>query len=129
MYDNISDVFTMAPFLSSYGPFVVPLLGAYLTILYLFSSIINAIRQKTQKGITLTSLTRLTQRRGSDTASDSNHGNGQHVAYKPAPYTPDEMLSRSKHFYEMVNARRSIRFFSDKPVPAAVIDNIIRAAG
>lgn len=119
----------MAPFLSSYGPFVVPLLGAYLTILYLFSSIINAIRQKTQKGITLTSLVRLTQRRGSDTASDSNHGNGQHVAFKPASYTPDEMLSRSKNFYEMVNARRSVRFFSDKPVPAAVIDNIIRAAG
>ena len=41
----------------------------------------------------------------------------------------DEMLQRSKDFYQALNQRRSIRFFSTDSVPSKVIENIILAAG
>ena len=44
-------------------------------------------------------------------------------------YPEEEMLERSKSFYEDIRRRHSIRDFSDKPVPREIIDNCIRAAG
>ena len=44
-------------------------------------------------------------------------------------FSESEMTSRSKAFYEQIKTRRTIRDFSDKPVPKQVIDNCIRAAG
>uniref|UniRef100_A0AAY4BRG9 iodotyrosine deiodinase n=1 Tax=Denticeps clupeoides TaxID=299321 RepID=A0AAY4BRG9_9TELE len=41
----------------------------------------------------------------------------------------EEMLERSQHFYTMMNQRRSVRFISPEPVPRAVVENVIRAAG
>ncbi|KAL2082074.1 hypothetical protein ACEWY4_021892 [Coilia grayii] len=52
-----------------------------------------------------------------------------HVPYTPMRYPPEEMLERSQHFYSLLNQRRSVRFISPEPVPRAVIDNVIRAAG
>ena len=40
-----------------------------------------------------------------------------------------EMLKRSKEFYADIKKRRTVRDFSDKPVPKRVIDNCILAAG
>ncbi len=40
-----------------------------------------------------------------------------------------EMKNRSKQFYETVNNRRSIRTFSEQPVPKEIIENCIKAAG
>lgn len=52
-----------------------------------------------------------------------------HVPYTPTRYPPEEMLERSKKFHSLLNQRRSVRFISPEPVPRAVIDNIILAAG
>jgi nitroreductase len=38
------------------------------------------------------------------------------------------MLKRSKSFYDFMDNRRSVREFSDKPVPREVIENLIKTA-
>ena len=46
------------------------------------------------------------------------------------PYTPpDGTLEAARRFYEVMKQRRTVRQFSDKPVPRVVIENIIRTAG
>lgn len=46
------------------------------------------------------------------------------------PYHPGgDPLALSRGFCDIMNQRRSVRFFSDKPVPREVIENLIRAAG
>lgn len=40
----------------------------------------------------------------------------------------DEMKQRAAAFYKQMSARRTVRQFSDRPVPREVIDNCIRAA-
>jgi nitroreductase len=40
-----------------------------------------------------------------------------------------EMVERSRDFFDMIKTRRTIRDFSDKPVPREVIENAIAAAG
>jgi iodotyrosine deiodinase len=40
-----------------------------------------------------------------------------------------EMLERSRDFFTLMKSRRTIRDFSDKPVPREVIENAIRTAG
>ena len=46
------------------------------------------------------------------------------------PYVPDAPAeASSRRFYEVMRTRRSVRFFSDRPVPRVVIENIIRTAG
>jgi iodotyrosine deiodinase len=47
----------------------------------------------------------------------------------PHSYSDEEMLKRSNEFYEIMKQRRTIREFSDKPVPQEVIENCIAAAG
>lgn len=44
-------------------------------------------------------------------------------------YSQDEMLRRSVDFYQDIKRRHSIRKFSDKVVPQAIIENCIKAAG
>lgn len=51
-----------------------------------------------------------------------------HVSYHPISFNEDEMLARSETFYAFMDRRRSVRQFSDKPVPKAIIDNVIRTA-
>jgi len=48
-----------------------------------------------------------------------------HQHYQP----PDDPLTAARRFYEIMRQRRSIRFFSDRPVPREVIEHIILAAG
>ncbi len=38
------------------------------------------------------------------------------------------MLERSRSFYKFMDRRRSLRMFSDKPVPKELIENLIRTA-
>ena len=46
------------------------------------------------------------------------------------PYVPGEPAeAASRHFYEIMRQRRSVRMICDRPVSRAVIENIIRAAG
>ncbi|XP_042858714.1 iodotyrosine deiodinase 1-like, partial [Penaeus japonicus] len=44
-------------------------------------------------------------------------------------YSPEESIKKSKEFYELMNTRRSVRFFSSDPVPREVIENVVRTAG
>lgn len=44
-------------------------------------------------------------------------------------YPPDEMKQRSVSFLDDIRRRRSVRDFSDRPVPAEVISDCILAAG
>ncbi len=47
------------------------------------------------------------------------------VPYERDHYEAEEMLERSKAFYEWANTRRSVRDFSDKPVPKEVMEHLI----
>lgn len=44
-------------------------------------------------------------------------------------YSEQEMIKRSVAFYEEMNNRRTLRFYSQEDVPKEVIENIIKAGG
>ena len=48
--------------------------------------------------------------------------------YENPKLAPHEVLERSQSFYEFIDKRRSLRFFSDKPIPKKVIENIVMTA-
>jgi nitroreductase len=54
-------------------------------------------------------------------------------AYIPLPARPvfsdDELLAQAQAFYAQANTRRTVRDFSDRPVPREVIETCLRAAG
>jgi len=52
----------------------------------------------------------------------------KHIRYHQEIFSEDEMINRSKKYYERLNKRRSVRHFSEKSVPFEVIENIIKAA-
>lgn len=55
---------------------------------------------------------------------------GEQIPLETFERLPDqEMEKRSAAFYAKVKTRRSVRDFSDTPVPRAVIENCIKAAG
>jgi len=43
--------------------------------------------------------------------------------------SPEEMASAAEHFYDEIRLRRTVRDFSEKPVPRELIENALRAAG
>lgn len=56
-----------------------------------------------------------------------------HVPHHFKPYTretydPDTMSDRSKTFYDFMDTRRTVREFSDRPVPRQVVENLIMTA-
>lgn len=50
------------------------------------------------------------------------------IPYERDHYSNEEMIERSGKFYEWADTRRSVRHFSDKPVPKEVLENIIMTA-
>lgn len=50
------------------------------------------------------------------------------VAYSKKTFEPEEVKLRSENFFNWLDERRSVRDFSNKPIPKAVIENILRAA-
>ncbi|KAJ8045825.1 Iodotyrosine deiodinase 1 [Holothuria leucospilota] len=55
---------------------------------------------------------------------------GTHIPFRMKyNFTEEEMVERSEQFYKEMNDRRSVRFYSDRPVPLRVIENIIKTAG
>lgn len=44
-------------------------------------------------------------------------------------YPPEEMKKRAADFYKNIKRRRTVRDFSDRPVPIEVIKDAIKAAG
>jgi nitroreductase len=51
------------------------------------------------------------------------------VPYRPARLPLEVALRRGRDFYERMSARRSVRQFSDEPVPREAIELAIRTAG
>lgn len=58
-----------------------------------------------------------------------------HITYEPIDLpdrlemTDDQMLAEAKGFHDRMKRRHSVRDFSDRPVPRAVIEACVRAAG
>ncbi|XP_013925115.1 PREDICTED: iodotyrosine dehalogenase 1 [Thamnophis sirtalis] len=52
-----------------------------------------------------------------------------HIPFSIERYSEEDMVKRSKDFYELLKKRRSVRFISDEPVPREVIENVIKTAG
>lgn len=48
--------------------------------------------------------------------------------YRPERVDESEMATRGRDFFEEMNRRRSVRFFSDDPVPRALIEYAIQTA-
>ncbi|MEV4341937.1 nitroreductase family protein [Streptomyces sp. NPDC049590] len=50
------------------------------------------------------------------------------IPYRPERYDEAEMVRRGKDFVSFLDRRRSVRFFSDEPVPRGCVDLAIAAA-
>ncbi|MEO1448882.1 MAG: nitroreductase family protein [Bacteroidota bacterium] len=50
------------------------------------------------------------------------------IPYRRTSYEAAEMIQRSAEHFSWMDTRRTLRMFSDKPVPREVIENIIMAA-
>jgi nitroreductase len=53
----------------------------------------------------------------------------KHIQYHPQKFPEDIMSKRAKDLYDMAKRRRTIRDFSDKPVPRGIMLDIVRTAG
>jgi nitroreductase len=51
-----------------------------------------------------------------------------YIAYSKPILTDEDMLEKSKSFYDLMENRRSVREFSDRAVPREVIENLIKTA-
>lgn len=52
----------------------------------------------------------------------------KHVSYCSDFFSEEELVTKSKSFYEWLDKRRSVRDFSEAPVPREVIENLIKSA-
>ncbi|KAI5635160.1 nitroreductase family domain-containing protein [Phthorimaea operculella] len=52
-----------------------------------------------------------------------------HVPYRPVRLPDEEVLQRSREYYELMAKRRTVRAFSPEPIPQEVLDNIVKTAG
>ncbi len=55
-------------------------------------------------------------------------GGFEFIAHHQNTFGQEEMIERSREFYHKMNTRRSVRDFSDKPIPKTVIDNLVLTA-
>ena len=53
----------------------------------------------------------------------------EHISYEYKRPTENDIKRRALKFYNIANARRTLRFFSNDPIPKSVIHDLIRAAG
>jgi nitroreductase len=50
------------------------------------------------------------------------------IKYEGVIVGDDEIVERSRAYYEIMDKRRSVRVFSDKPVPFEVVENMVKTA-
>ena len=50
------------------------------------------------------------------------------IPYQPERLEPDEQLQKAEDFYQEMDRRRSVRFFSDDPVPRELVELAIKTA-
>ncbi|XP_046676939.1 iodotyrosine deiodinase 1-like [Homalodisca vitripennis] len=125
------------PFLTQYWPFIVAGLACFVAGRYLFT----VLNDQTEE---LTPPPRPTDDElvGDDYDEDMDAVEGgaadlasalpwdlEHVPFSFTRITPEESIKRSQEFYQQMDTRRTVRFFSPDPVPREVIHNIIKAAG
>ncbi|KAF7989895.1 hypothetical protein HCN44_008569 [Aphidius gifuensis] len=55
--------------------------------------------------------------------------NLEHIPFEYSRPSEENLLKRAREFYDITNARRTIRFFSKDKVPKNIIREIIRSAG
>ncbi len=55
---------------------------------------------------------------------------GEHpfIPYTKETYNDEEMLNRSHEFYHWLDGRRTVRDFSNRPIPKEVIENLVKSA-
>lgn len=51
------------------------------------------------------------------------------IPYEPLALTPEEQAARAEAFFQLMNRRRSVRDFSSRPVPRALVARAIDTAG
>lgn len=51
-----------------------------------------------------------------------------YVPYIKESYSEPEMIKRSREFHQWLDKRRTVRDFSDRPIPKEVVENILLAA-
>jgi iodotyrosine deiodinase len=56
------------------------------------------------------------------------HTKDNFIPFEPLNFSEDERRQRSADFYALMDKRRSLRMFSNQPVPKEVIENIIKTA-
>lgn len=52
----------------------------------------------------------------------------KHIPFETELFSESESIKRSLAFHNWLDTRRSVREFSDKPVPKEIIDNLIKSA-
>lgn len=52
----------------------------------------------------------------------------KHIRYYQETFTENEMIDRSKKYFNWIDKRRSVRHFSNKPIAKEIIENIIKSA-
>lgn len=55
-------------------------------------------------------------------------GENKFIEYNKETFPEEEMIKRTDAFYKWMDTRRTVRDFSDKPIPKEVIDNLILTA-
>jgi len=130
-----------APFLATNGRVIVPCVVGCVTFLYAYHRWQERRRLKGQgpsgKPTDRDNFVFLDTGTGAGEAEEEQHPmddegpdwENRQVPYKMVKYSEVEMKRRSMEFYKMINERRTVRFFTDKPVPMEVVENCIRAAG
>jgi iodotyrosine deiodinase len=51
------------------------------------------------------------------------------ISYRGLRYSRTELLQQSREFYQLMNRRRTLREFSDKPVSKEVVEHLLLTAG
>ncbi len=138
----VSSLLELAPFFATYWPHVcAAALLLYLAATYLLPKVSPAPAGSTTNGQANKGIAKIKEKEDHPLAEfeeekvDGSMAPPLHcsdtpqIPYKPQRFPEGEMVAKSREFYETLNKRRSVRFFSGEPVPMEVIENIIRAAG
>lgn len=124
----------LAPFITAYWPFILLVVVLLVTV----SCVMPRPSPKNAKKPTnITSQERgehplaefEEEKRDPSSAPPLHAEDTPHIPYKIQRLSEDEMIKNSREYYETLNKRRSVRFFSDEPVPMEVIENVVMAAG
>ena len=130
-----------APFVAAYWPYLVGVLLAVIVVLII--QLLTSGKSDSDSKKPPTKTTKITSfDKGEHPLSefqDEVHDEAiapslhsadtPHIPYHPERFSEAVMLSRSKAFYEQMDKRRSVRFFSREQVPLEVIENIVKTAG